>query len=182
MEAMSESMDAELVYKVYETQGGDRTLVNSGSKTVRLLSNEQIIWSLKDVTSGASYNLEPTLANWIEAHDEDGKLDEVRLAANSFHPEGKLRGNADGKATLAPDGTYVGGGRATLAPNGTYVGVAYKGYAGKRLAITLAGVWPRGAAVRNLVTNETVPATVSEHEAKFDLVHGPMELNAFLIR
>ncbi len=66
--------------------------------------------------------------------------------------------------------------------NGTYVGVAYKGYAGKRLAITLAGVWPRGAAVRNLVTNEAVPATVSEHEAKFDLVHGPMELNAFLIR
>jgi hypothetical protein len=100
LEAMSGPMNASLVYKVYETQNGNRTLVASGSKTVRLLANDQIIWSLKDVTSGASYNLEPTLASWVDPHDEDGKLNDVRIAANEFHPQGKLRGNSDGKATL----------------------------------------------------------------------------------
>lgn len=94
-------MNADLAYKVYETKNGTRTLVASGSKQVRLLSNEQIVWSLKDVTSGAIYNLEPTLTSWIDPCDEDGKLDEVRLAANDFRPNGKLRGNKDGKATLA---------------------------------------------------------------------------------
>lgn len=101
LEAMSESTDANLTYKIYETIDSKRTLVNSGTKTVRLLSNEQIIWSLQDVTSGASYNLEPTLASWVDAHDDDGKLDGVRLAASHFHPNGRLRGNLDGKATLA---------------------------------------------------------------------------------
>lgn len=101
LEVMSGPMNANLIYKIYETKNGTRTLVASGNETVRLLSNEQIIWSLKDVTSGATYSLEPTLASWIEAHDPDGKLDEVRLAANEFHPNGSLRGNADGKATLA---------------------------------------------------------------------------------
>jgi hypothetical protein len=100
LEAMSEPMNADLVYNVYETQNDNRTLVASGNKTVRLLANDQVIWSLKDVTSGATYNLEPTLASWVDPHDEDGKLDEVRLAANSFHPNGKLRGDADGKSTL----------------------------------------------------------------------------------
>lgn len=101
LQAMTGPMNADLAYKVYETKNGTRTLVASGSKQVRLLSNEQIIWSLKDVTSGATYNLEPTLTSWIDPYDEDGKLDEVRLAANDFHPKGKLRGNKDGKATLA---------------------------------------------------------------------------------
>jgi hypothetical protein len=100
LEAMSGPMNADLVYKIYETKDGDRTLIASGTKEVRLLSNEQIIWSLKDVTSGATYNLEPTLASWVNPHDEEGKLDEVRTAANSFHPNGKLRGDVDGKATL----------------------------------------------------------------------------------
>lgn len=100
LEAMSGPMNANLVYKIYEIKNGDKTLVTSDSKTVRLLSNEQIIWSLKDVTSGATYNLEPTLASWVDPHDEGGKLDDVRLAAGGFHPNGKLRGNTDGKATL----------------------------------------------------------------------------------
>jgi hypothetical protein len=101
LEAMSGPMNADLVYKIYEVKDDARVLVASGSKTVRLLSNEQIIWSLKDVTSGATYNLEPTLASWVDPHDQGGKLDEVRLAANSFHSKGQLRGNADGGATLA---------------------------------------------------------------------------------
>jgi len=100
LEAMSGPMNANLVYGIYENQNDIRTLVVSGSKKVRLLANDQIIWSLRDVTSGATYNLEPTLASWVDPHDEDSKLDEVRLAADSFHPNGKLRGNADGKATL----------------------------------------------------------------------------------
>ena len=97
---MTGPMNADLIFKVYEIKGSDKVLVASGNKTVRLLSNEQIIWSLNDVTSGATYNLEPTLANWIDPHDQDGKLETVRLAANDFHPKAKLRGNADGKATL----------------------------------------------------------------------------------
>ena len=100
LEAMSGPMNAELIYKVYETENGTRKLVSSGSKSVRLLANDQIIWSLNDVTSGAAYNLEPTLASWIEANDPEGILEEVRLAAHSFHTNGALRGNLDGKATL----------------------------------------------------------------------------------
>lgn len=101
LEAMSGPMNAELVYKIYETQNGVRTLISTGSKNVRLLANDQIIWSLNDVTSGANYNLEPTLASWIEPYDSEGLLEEVRLAANSFHPKGSLRGDEDGNATLA---------------------------------------------------------------------------------
>lgn len=100
LQAMIGPMNAELEYKVYEVTDGSKELVASGSKTVRLLSNEQIVWSLNDVTSGATYNLEPTLASWIEPYDKNGRLEEVRQAANKHHAGGKLRGNTDGEATL----------------------------------------------------------------------------------
>jgi len=100
LELMSGPAEADLVYRVYETKNEEKLLVASGRKKVRLLSNEQIIWSLKDVTSGATYNLEPTLISWIDPRDKEGKLDEVRFAANDYHPNRKLRGNEDGKATL----------------------------------------------------------------------------------
>lgn len=100
LEAMSGPVDTELIYKVYETIDGTRTLVASGNQPVHLLSNEQIIWSLNDVTSGALYNLEPTLASWVTPNDEDGLLSQVRTDAATFHASGKLRGNVDGKATL----------------------------------------------------------------------------------
>ncbi len=101
LEAMSGPVETELTYKVFEVIDEMRTLVASGARPVSLLSNEQIIWSLRDVTSGASYNLEPTLASWINPHDENGLLNQVREDALAFHPNGKLRGNKDGRATLA---------------------------------------------------------------------------------
>jgi len=71
--------------------------------------------------------------------------------------------------------------RTYASPNGIYIGVAYKGYAGKKLTIKVpAG--KAGAVVKNLVTNETVPSTVSGSDLQFDLSSGPMELNAFLVQ
>ena len=71
--------------------------------------------------------------------------------------------------------------RTYASANGTYVGVAYKGFTGKKLTIKVPGA-KDGATVQNLVTNETVPATVAGGNVQFDVDAGPMELDAFLIK
>jgi hypothetical protein len=71
--------------------------------------------------------------------------------------------------------------RTYASPNGTYVGVAYKGYAAKKLTIKVPGV-KAGATIKNLVTNEAVPARMVDGELQVDLASGPMELNAFVIQ
>jgi len=63
---------------------------------------------------------------------------------------------------------------------GTYLGVAYKGYSGKKITVKVPVTKP-GLTVKNLVTNETVPARFASNEIQFELQSGPMELNAFLI-
>lgn len=71
--------------------------------------------------------------------------------------------------------------RTYASPGGTYVGVAYKGYSGKKLTLKIPGLKP-GAVLKNLVTNQTVPAKIVGNDLQFDLESGPMELNAFLIQ
>lgn len=70
--------------------------------------------------------------------------------------------------------------RTYASASGTYVGVAYKGYTDRKLTVKVPA--QAGVAVTNLVTNQVVPATVVDNDLQFDLVSGPMELNAFLIR
>lgn len=71
--------------------------------------------------------------------------------------------------------------RAYPSHNGTYVGVAYKGYANGKFTVKVpAG--KMGTTVKNLVTGEVVPASVSGGQLQFELATGPMELNAFLIQ
>lgn len=90
-------------------------------------------------------------------------------------------------ALPAIDGTVVDQGdgdlkvRTYASANGTYLGVAFKGYAAKKLTITVPNVKP-GATLRNLVTNQAVPATVANGQLQFTLDAGPMELDAFLIQ
>ena len=64
--------------------------------------------------------------------------------------------------------------------SGTYVGVAYKGYAGKNLTVTVPA--KAGAKLTNLVTGEAVPAKAIGDRWSFTLDSGPMELNAFLLQ
>jgi hypothetical protein len=70
--------------------------------------------------------------------------------------------------------------RTYASANGVYVGVAYKGYADKRLTLKVPA--KAGATITNLVTNEPVPATAAGNDLQFELLSGPMELNAFLMR
>lgn len=65
--------------------------------------------------------------------------------------------------------------------NGTYVGVAYKGLVPSSLEIDLPGAWNPSYTVTNLVTNQTVPATIAGGKLRLTIQSGPMELNSFLI-
>lgn len=98
LESMAEGAEAELKFAVYEKINGRKTILHQGSKTVRLLSNEQIIWQLNDVTSGATYRLEPTLTSWIQTNDE--LISEVLEKSNKYHLNQSLHENADGHASL----------------------------------------------------------------------------------
>lgn len=60
---------------------------------------------------------------------------------------------------------------------GTYLGVAFKGYEGKALTITIPG--KAGGKLKNLVTNEFVKTTDSGGGLQFVIESGPMELHAF---
>jgi len=71
--------------------------------------------------------------------------------------------------------------RTYPSAQGTYLGVAYKGYAGKKLSIKVPGV-KEGAKVKDLVTNQAVPAKIADGALQFDIDSGPMELNAYLIQ
>jgi len=71
--------------------------------------------------------------------------------------------------------------RTYSSANGTYVGVAYKGFADKKLTIKIPAGKP-GAIVKNLVTNENVPVTVTGNNLQFELAAGPMEMDAFLVQ
>ncbi len=90
-------------------------------------------------------------------------------------------------ALPAIPGTVVDQGDADLkvrtypSKDGTYVGVAYKGFADKKLTVKIPGA-KAGAAVKNLVTNETVPTTASGDGLQFEIASGPMELNAYLVQ
>ena len=70
--------------------------------------------------------------------------------------------------------------RTYASANGTYVGVAYKGYAAKKITVKVPA--KAGAKVTNLVTNETVPTTVSGDQLQFDIDANPMELDAYLVQ
>jgi hypothetical protein len=71
--------------------------------------------------------------------------------------------------------------RTYATPDATYLGVAYKGYAARKLIVKIPAT-KAGVTIRNLVTNEVVPARFANGELQFDLESGPMELNAFLIQ
>ncbi|MEZ0297518.1 MAG: sugar-binding domain-containing protein, partial [Candidatus Methylacidiphilales bacterium] len=67
----------------------------------------------------------------------------------------------------------------------TYLGVAYKGYTAKKLAVKVtlpAESISQGAALRNLVTDQIVPAKISGGVVEFEVNSGPVELNAYLLK
>jgi hypothetical protein len=66
--------------------------------------------------------------------------------------------------------------------NGTYLGVAYKGYTGTKISVSIPGAGKAGVTVKNLVTGETVPATVTNGTLQFVIESGPMELNSYLVK
>lgn len=68
--------------------------------------------------------------------------------------------------------------RAYPSANGTYVGVAHKGFTDKKFTVKVPGA----KTIKNLVTNETVPAKVNGGDLEFEVASGPMELNAYLAR
>ncbi len=70
--------------------------------------------------------------------------------------------------------------RTYATTNGTYVGVAYKGYTGSTITVTVPGA--TGKAVTNLVTDAGVSATNGSSDLTFLVTSGPMELNAFLVK
>lgn len=83
--------------------------------------------------------------------------------------------------SVVPDTPANSIARTYATANGTYVGVAYKGYNSAELAVSLPGHWSSSYTVTNLVTNQTVPASVVNGKLQFQLSTGPMELNAFLV-
>lgn len=66
------------------------------------------------------------------------------------------------------------------SPNGTYVGVAYRGYAAKRLTVTIPA--KPGAVVSDLVSGKAVPTQAAPDGLRFTIDAGPMQLDAFLVQ
>jgi hypothetical protein len=90
LDAMDQPVNTEVTYEIYELRDDERIPLQKSSKPVHLLSNEQIIWSLRDVTGGALYNLEPTIAGWIQPDKIGNQLDDIITAAAKYHKDSKL--------------------------------------------------------------------------------------------
>jgi hypothetical protein len=69
--------------------------------------------------------------------------------------------------------------RTYASANGTYVGVAHKGYAAKRLNMTIPA--QPGATLTDLVSGQVVAAQVVDGRLQFAIDAGPMQLDAFLL-
>ena len=117
-------------------------------------------------------------------HDEDECLGELTASLRKCFTD-----RYDGQVSYtlpAIPGTVIDQPNADLkvrtyaSPNGTYVGVAHKGFAPASLTIKVPGV-KAGATLKNLVTNEVVPARLNGDVMEFDVNAGPVELNAYLI-
>lgn len=70
--------------------------------------------------------------------------------------------------------------RTYPSANGTYVGVAYRGYEGKKVTVSVPA--KAGARITNLVTSGPVQAKSVGDQLQFEVNSGPMELHAYLIQ
>ena len=83
---------ATFYYKIAKKLNSKKTKVEEGTRTVRLLPQDMIVWVMKDPKGAAIYDLSKMLGAWITPSDSKGLLDRIRGQAKKFHPEGILEG------------------------------------------------------------------------------------------
>ena len=106
-----------------------------------------------------------------------GFADAHRRFAQAFLALPAVRGNV----ILGTDSnTKV---RTYNTTNGTYIGIASKAYTNNSaLSIQIPGAWNSKMIVTNLVTNTVIPTVIVGNSLQINLVSGPMELNAYLVK
>lgn len=84
--------EATLFYQIRNKETGS---IEKGTKIIKLLSNDTIIWKAHDARSSMSYDLSYMLGAWVTPNDKEGLLDAVRGGAKKYHPSGTLVGSLD---------------------------------------------------------------------------------------
>lgn len=93
--------EAMLTYKIIKRNNGKRVILERGSRTIKLLPEDVMIWSIKDPKGSTYYDLAKMLGAWVTATDEKRMLDKIRGGAKEFHPDKILVGQQGEEVTLA---------------------------------------------------------------------------------
>lgn len=99
--------EATLTYKIIKRNNGKRVLLERGSRTIKLLPEDVMIWSIKDPKGSTYYDLAKMLCAWVTATDEKRMLDKIRGNAKEFHPDKVLVGQQGVEITLDEITTQV---------------------------------------------------------------------------
>ncbi len=89
---------ATLYYKILDKNS--RKILDQGTKDVKLLPKDMIIWEIKDLKSLTYYDLSKMLGAWVTPTDSNGVFDKIRGKAKEYHPQKILVGE-QGNSNLA---------------------------------------------------------------------------------
>lgn len=101
LDSIFQATEATFYYKItIINKDGSRLEQEQGTKQIKLLQHDVIIWALKDPVGKAEYDLSKLIGAWITPTDKEGKLDAIRGAAKDLHPEKRLVGGFQSKNIL----------------------------------------------------------------------------------
>lgn len=91
---VNQAVEATVKYEIFTKTGGERKLYERGTRAIKLLPHDMIIWAARDIQGAGVYDLTKLIGAWITPNDENGLLDDVRGQAKEYHPNGVLVGSA----------------------------------------------------------------------------------------
>lgn len=100
------AIEATLEYKIRQKESTSWKTIERGTRTVKFLPQDMIIWEIRDPKSSNIYDLSKMLGAWITPSDTKGLLDKVRAKAAELHPDGYL-GGEQGDTSLSEKTTQV---------------------------------------------------------------------------
>lgn len=89
---ISSATEATLQFQIYKKDKGRRKLLERGTRTIKFLPQDMMIWAVADPKSSNIYDLSKMLGAWITTNDSKGLLDKARSGAAKYHPNNILQG------------------------------------------------------------------------------------------
>lgn len=93
LETIYKSELVTLKYTISKIDGEKSTLLYQGTKSIKLLPKDYMVWSISDPKGLTRHNTADLIAAWVCPTDRDGLLDMLRGKAKKYHPFGVLLGD-----------------------------------------------------------------------------------------